>query len=102
VQPQAEVVRAGCCFVCKWTHIHRIWRRTYLVAAGSRYLGLEFDGVSVVEEYDEMKQVIHAISYFIARNPKTRCGIFVDFDKVTALGEVTCKNCLRTEGRSYV
>jgi hypothetical protein len=39
----------------------------------------------------------HAILYFVARVPRTRCGIFVDIEKVTALGEVTCKNCLRTE-----
>ena len=43
------------------------------------------------------KAVIHEVKYFIACTPRTWCGIYVDdFDKITATGKVTCKNCLRT------
>ena len=44
------------------------------------------------------KAVIHEVKSFVARVPLTWCGIYVsDFDKITALGKVTCKNCLRVK-----
>lgn len=42
------------------------------------------------------KAVMHRVAYFIGMGTRTSCGIFADIEKVTALGKVTCKNCLRT------